>query len=128
MRDKHLLESLRIPEDPNSSWRMEKIRAKTKNETGDEDVPDVFIRLLDHRRYSGTHKHRFAADGQGKGLEGRRDDDLQQRVIAGQGMITRREEPEMDSPHKPVLPWDAKRADHQMYYTKKYVKICCLTI
>lgn len=73
-----------------------------------EGLPSVFQRLTNHRLFSGSHKHRFSSDGVGLGLEGRRDDTVTQRVIAGQGMITRDIEPEIDCPHKPALSFDAR--------------------
>lgn len=126
-KDRHFIQSLRIPEDPNVAWRQEKTRTKIMKETNrgqrpGENVPDVFMRLLDHKKFTSTHKHRFTENGQGRGIEGRRDDDLYQRAIAGQVQITRQEEPEMDSPHKPLMSWEVKRMDHQAFYTRRVSK------
>ena len=57
--------------------------------TTHDDMPSVFRRLTDPKRFNGTHKHRFAEDGVGMGLEGRREDDSHQTVIAGKAVITR---------------------------------------
>lgn len=73
-------------------------------------LPSVFQRLTDTKSFSGAHKHRFSADGVGLGLDGRRDDTLSQRVIAGQGMITRDIEPEIDCPHRPALAFESRPA------------------
>lgn len=119
--DRHFLQSLRIPEDPNVQWRMDKIRRKTMVESEadrDENMPDVFVRLMDHTRYPGAHRARFSADGIGMGIEGRRDDTMDQEVQAGNGTITRGIEPEIDAPNKPSLPWDRMRASKHAYYTK----------
>ena len=61
------------------------------------------------RSYTGAHKQRFTTDGVGMGLEGRREDDEEKIVIAGGGRIVRDPDEEMDSPHKPILPWDAEK-------------------
>lgn len=119
--DRHFLQSLRIPEDPNVQWRMDKVRRKTMLESdmdADADLPDVFVRLLDHTRYPGAHRARFSADGVGMGIEGRREDTLHQEVIAGNGIITRNLEPEMDAPHKPIMPWDEDRLQPHAFYTQ----------
>jgi len=119
--DRHFLQSLRIPEDPNVQWRTDKVRRKTMLESdmdADADLPDVFVRLLDHTRYPGAHRARFSADGVGMGIEGRREDTLHQEVIAGNGTITRNLEPEMDAPHKPIMPWDEDRMQPHAFYTQ----------
>eukprot|EP00045_Choanoeca_perplexa_P014843 m.177224 g.177224 ORF g.177224 m.177224 type:complete len:374 (-) comp16814_c0_seq1:2727-3848(-) len=82
-------------------------------------MPSVFHRLTDHRGYTGAHKHRFTPDGVGLGLEGRRDDDEEQVVIAGGGKIVRDVDEEMDSPHKPVLPWDAEKRSRSHSATRR---------
>ena len=65
------------------------------------------MRLTNPKNYNSTHKHRFSRDGVGLGLEGRRDDTTMNVLVAGQAQITRDTDPEMDTPHKPQLPWDS---------------------
>lgn len=122
--DRHLIQSLRIEEDPNSSWRMDKIRRKTMAEgpRDDGDLPDVFVRLLDHKRYTGAHKSRFSADGQGMGLQGRREDDELNVAIAGKAVITRNDEPEIDFRHKPIMPWEERKRSVDAHYACNSLK------
>ena len=123
--DRHLLQSLRVAEDPNVQWRMDKIKAKIMLEDenhDDGDLPDVFIRLIDPRLYTGAHKARFKRKGAtewvGAGIEGRRDDTMLETAIAGQSTITRTDEPEMDAPNKTYMPWDIERMHPDAYYTR----------
>jgi len=123
--DRHLLQSLRVPSDPNCEWRMDKIRAKIMVEDehpDDGDLPDVFIRLIDPRLYTGAHKKRFkrksATEWVGAGIEGRRDDTLLEVAIAGESQILRTDEPEMDAPNKHYMPWDIERMHPDAYYTR----------
>ena len=85
----------------------------------EDDLPDVFVRLTDPGRYSGTHKHRFKSDGSGAGLEGRRTDVDHAINHHGLAKILRDEDPEMDSPHKPILSWEEDKLRSDAWYTKE---------
>lgn len=72
-----------------------------------EQLPNVFERLCDVRLYNSTHKHRFYRSGsdigKGRGLDGQRDDDQLNQVIAGNGKILRDMVHTEDSPNRPLL-------------------------
>lgn len=118
--DQHFLQSLRVENDPNIEWRKKKVQAKMamEGDRDEDDLPDVFVRLTDPGRYSGTHRHRFRHDGTGAGLEGRRTDTDHAVNHHGLAQILRDEDPEMDSPHKPILPWDEDKLRSDAWYTK----------
>lgn len=119
--DRHLLQSLRVPDDPNVQWRRDRISSviAADREAGldEDDMPDVFVRLLDPGKFNSTHKHRFSETGVGMGLEGRRDDNDHEINVAGQAQILRTLEPAMDQPHKPLMPWELARMRTDSCYT-----------
>ena len=108
--DRHLIQSLRVPEDPNSDWRLEPARRKHMLDQAygrdSDDQPDVFVRMLDPKNCHGTHKHRFDENGKGRGLEGRRDNTDYEDAIAGHATITRSLVPEFDAPNRPLCSWE----------------------
>ncbi|EGD82798.1 hypothetical protein PTSG_03448 [Salpingoeca rosetta] len=113
-RSQDLIKSLRVSdakaEDP--WWTPRSTQPESRHDratTETDDLPDVFVRLTDHKRYNGTHKHRFSQDGVGLGLEGRREDDHHRHVLAGEAKITRDLDVEMDAPNKPTLPWETPK-------------------
>jgi hypothetical protein len=128
--DRHFLQSLRVPDDPNVQWRVDLVRQKTlMYEDVDEDLPDVFSRLTDHTKYPGAHRARFSADGYGMGILGYRDDTSLEETIAGNAQITRNLEPEMDKPilsamdrdeNRPrlLMEWDENRLHPHAFYTQ----------
>lgn len=121
--DRHLIQSLRVPDDPNSDWRMEKARRLVQEDIAfgrdDDDLPDVFVRMLDPKHFHGTHKHRFDENGKGLGIEGRRDDNEFELTVAGAATITRTPNLAMDAPHKPVLPWEERKMrGYDAYHTR----------
>jgi len=127
--DRHFLQSLRVPDDPNVQWRIDQVRRKTSMyEDVDEDLPDVFSRLTDHTKYPGAHRARFSADGFGMGILGYRTDTTLEETIAGNAQITRNMEPEMDKPimsamdrdeNRPrlLMEWDEDKLQPDAYYT-----------
>eukprot|EP00041_Stephanoeca_diplocostata_P006229 m.78599 g.78599 ORF g.78599 m.78599 type:complete len:239 (+) comp16246_c0_seq3:278-994(+) len=119
--DRHLLQSLRVHDDPNTEWRREKIQQKLAEE--DDNLPSVFQRLTDPKRYSGTHRHRFDAAGKGRGIEGRRDDTEYNVNVTGKGTIIRDVDPEMDTPSKPRLSWDYNKLRPDAYYTSDMTRL-----
>lgn len=118
--DQHLLQSLRVDYDPNTAWRSAKVQAKLamEDDKDEDDLPDVFVRLTDPRRFNGTHKHRFRSDGSGAGLEGRRDDTDFAINHNGEAKILRDDDPEMDAPHKPIMPWEEDKLRSDAFYTR----------
>jgi len=73
-----------------------------------EKQPSIFDRLTDTRLYTGSHKHRFDANGLGRGLDGRTTDETLGDLMAGKGKIVRTREAEMDFPNNPQLGRDVK--------------------
>ena len=55
------------PGGPSAERRPSGGRAGDRRGSG----PSIFERLTDHTKYTGTHAHRFASDGTGRGLAGR---------------------------------------------------------
>mmetsp|Transcript_23565 Transcript_23565/g.82054 ORF Transcript_23565/g.82054 Transcript_23565/m.82054 type:complete len:721 (-) Transcript_23565:114-2276(-) len=61
-------------------------KAYRRKQQADRDAgKSVFERLTDHKAYTGTHKHRFDADGRGRGMYGR-DTALEDSEIFSQRM------------------------------------------
>jgi len=116
--DTHFLQTLRVADDPNTQWRNDKMQAKLamEQDQDDDELPDVFMRLTDPSRYPASHSQRFR-DGYGMGLEGRRDDISHMVNVAGDAKILRDDDPEMDSPHKPIMPWDEDKLRTDAYYS-----------
>lgn len=116
--DEYLLQTLRVHDDPNVKWRTDAIQKKIAMDNGDDDeLPDVFVRLTDPARYPASHAYRFNEDGTGAGLEGRRDDIDHQINVQGTAKILRDDDPEMDSPHKPIMSWEEDKLRSDAYYS-----------
>jgi len=66
----------------------------------------IFDRLADPKTFTGTHAHRFDADGVGLGLEGRMEDVSTAKAIKGETPITRPLDYDIDAPHRPYYSAD----------------------
>ena len=104
------LEHEGVPSSQNAEWwrRKERKGKKKKNSTTspphhyDDDMPPVYQRLTNPKYYTSTHYHRFDPEtGEGRGIDGRRDDETFQHAIQGQVKILRDDDPEMDGPSAP---------------------------
>eukprot|EP00040_Diaphanoeca_grandis_P005354 m.32506 g.32506 ORF g.32506 m.32506 type:complete len:308 (-) comp16656_c0_seq1:113-1036(-) len=115
--DAHFLQTLRVHNDPNVQWRDDKIHAKLAMDDQDDELPAVFVRLTDPSRYPSSHARRFLEDGSGAGLEGRRDDPDHMVNVSGSAKILRDDDPEMDSPHKPIMSWEEDKLRSDAYYS-----------
>lgn len=124
-KDKYLLQSLRVPDDPNVEWRNERIRAKVATEDRNAPMPSIFEKLTNPAYYTGSHKHRFSKTEtgawQGNGLAGRREDTAHQENIKGKGKILRNTDFEMDHPVRyesgAVMSWDLEKLKPDAYHT-----------
>lgn len=111
--DRLFMASLRVANDPNTAWRKTAAMT-TPRPTSAPSTDNVFNRLTDPTRFGGTHKHRFSEDGQGRGLDGTRDDNEHTYGIMGQATILREDNLSIDAPNKPVTLEDReKRAVRQ---------------
>eukprot|EP00054_Salpingoeca_dolichothecata_P020497 m.129368 g.129368 ORF g.129368 m.129368 type:complete len:395 (+) comp23637_c0_seq1:38-1222(+) len=95
--DKDFISSLRVTEEP------KKKKVLKKNQ--DENLPEVFNRLTDVRKFPKRHKNRFDEQGHGLGLEGSREasEESLNHNLRGTPLITRETIPEFDSPNRPRL-------------------------